>query len=52
MQRSAPKPATIDRQQIPARMADVRANYEDTSLELAWATAIVGFIMLVLLAIL
>jgi hypothetical protein len=36
----------------PAPKAATRASYEDTCLELAWATTIVAFMMLVLLAIL
>ena len=51
-QRSAPETAFVDRPQIHASIPHPRANYEATCLKFAWATAIVAFIMLALLAIL
>ncbi|MGI9611908.1 MAG: hypothetical protein ACR2QO_03290 [Acidimicrobiales bacterium] len=52
MHRLAPKTAIADSRQIHVRIDHVRAKQEGTSIALAWATAIVAFIMLVVLAIL
>jgi hypothetical protein len=50
-QRSITKPANLDRGRFHARVAHVRANYEQTGLDVAWATAIVAVVVLALVAV-